>query len=201
MDSVERAAVFDLRANDPDGSLADRAGLSDADIDQISELMTAMGRLRDVERRMAEASQRYMRLNETDMRAIHFLITTQNQGLEATAGMLARHLGITTASTTKMLDRLERAGHLTRQPHPRDRRSLVVRISPETAAVARRTVGRQQASRVAPAARLSRDERAVVISFLTGTADALEAALNDPGPAPVESGTDSGDPGPERGPR
>jgi hypothetical protein len=26
----------------------------------------------------------------------------------------------------------------------------------------------------------------VVISFLTGTADALEAALNDPGPAPVE---------------
>jgi DNA-binding MarR family transcriptional regulator len=184
MDSVERAAVYDLRANDPDGSLVDQAGLSAAEIDQIGEVMTAMGRLRDVERRMAEASQRYMRLNETDMRAVHFLITAQNQGVEATAGMLARHLGITTASTTKMLDRLERAGHLTRGPHPRDRRALVVRISPETAAVARRTVGRQQASRVAPAARLSAEERSVVIRFLRETADALEEAMNDSGPAP-----------------
>lgn len=173
------AAVYDLRTNDPDGSLADRAGLAEADIDQISELMAAMGRLRDVERRMGAASQRYMRLNATDMRAIQYLIAARNQGLELTAGMLARQLGITTASTTKMLDRLERAGHITRSPHPRDRRSLVVRITPETAAVARRTVGRQQASRVAPAARLDRDERAVVIRFLSETADALERAMTD----------------------
>lgn len=177
MDPTGRAAVYDLRVSDPDGSLADRAHLGEADVDQISALMSAMGRLRDVERRMAEASQRYMRLNETDMRAIHYLITARNQGLDPTAGMLARYLGITTASTTKMLDRLERAGHVVRAPHPRDRRSLVVRITAETAAVARRTVGRQQASRVGPAARLSRTDRDVVIRFLTETADALEQAM------------------------
>ncbi len=179
MDSTTAPAVYDLRASDPDGTLADRSGLAETDIDQISALMTAMGRLRDVERRMAEASQRYMRLNETDMRAVHYLITARNQGLDPTAGMLARHLGITTASTTKMLDRLEHAGHIVRTPHPRDRRSLVVRITPETAAVARRTVGRQQASRVGPAARLSRADREVVIGFLTETADALERAMAD----------------------
>jgi hypothetical protein len=38
-------------------------------------------------------------------------------------------LGISTASTTNLLDRLTASGRLTRSPHPRDRRSLVVRAT------------------------------------------------------------------------
>jgi DNA-binding MarR family transcriptional regulator len=176
-------SVYDLRSSDPDQQLIDRTGLAAADVEQISRLMTAMGRLRDVERRLAEASQRYMRLNETDMRALHFLIVARNRELIATPGALARHLRITTASTTKMLDRLEAGGHVSRHRHPTDRRAVAVEITRETAAVAQQTVGRQQASRFAPAARLSRAEREVVIGFLQETSDALERSMTGPGEA------------------
>ncbi|HEY9294168.1 MAG TPA: MarR family transcriptional regulator [Microlunatus sp.] len=172
-------AVYDPRWNDPNGRLIDRTGLEPADLEQIGELMRAMGRLRDVERRLSEAARRFMRLNETDMRALHFLIVQGNQGRLTSPGLLARHLGITTASTTKMLDRLERGGHLVRHPHPTDRRGVAVEITTETALAAEQTVGRQHAHRFAPAAELSRAERSVVINFLVRTSQALQDALGD----------------------
>jgi DNA-binding MarR family transcriptional regulator len=175
--SENEYSIFDLQASDPGGVLVDRSGLTDDDVDQINRLMAAMGRLRDVERKLADASRRFMRLNETDMRALHFLIANENRGSSTTASTLARHLGITTASTTKMLDRLQRAGHITRNAHPDDRRALCVSVTPETKLVARDTVGRQQAARIGPAARLDDAERCAVIMFLEQTADALEQAL------------------------
>ena len=39
---------------------------------------------------------------------------------------LAEHLGITTAATTTLLDRLTAAGHVDRVSHPTDRRSKVI---------------------------------------------------------------------------
>lgn len=181
--SANRYSIYDLQASDPGGVLVDRSELGDKDVDQINQMMAAMGRLRGVERRLADASRRFMRLNETDMRALHFLIVAENRADATTPSALARHLGITTASTTKMLDRLQRAGHITRSAHPDDRRALCIAVTPETRLVAQDSVGRQQAARVAPAARLNEAERSVVIEFLNQTADALEQALN-------ESGTD-----------
>jgi DNA-binding MarR family transcriptional regulator len=172
-------SMYDVRALDPDGQLVDRAGLTADDMDQIAELMSAMGRLREVEHRLSEVAQRYMRLNQTDMRALQYLIVARNRCHTVTPGMLARHLGITTASTTKMLDRLERAGHISRTRHPTDRRAVAIEINPETALVARETVGRQQAHRFRPAAELDHDHRRVVINFLNATADALEQAAQE----------------------
>ncbi|WP_210414724.1 MarR family winged helix-turn-helix transcriptional regulator [Microlunatus elymi] len=172
-------AVYDPQWNDPTGRLIDRAGLQPEELAQIGELMRAMGRLRDVERRLSEAARRYMRLNETDMRALHFLIVQRNQGRLTTPSLLARHLGITTASTTKMLDRLEQAGHVVRSAHPTDRRGIAVEITAETALAAEQTVGRQHAHRFAPAAELTAAERAVVINFLVRTSHALEEALGE----------------------
>lgn len=179
--SADGYSVYDLQANDPDQVLVDRAELTEETVGQVNQLMAAMGRLRDVERRLSDASRRFMRLNQTDMRALHFLIAAEGRGTAVTPSMLARHLEITTASTTKMLDRLERAGHITRYAHPDDRRALGVSITPETKLVARDTVGRQQAARVGPAARLDETDRQVVINFLERTADALEQALTDEG--------------------
>ena len=85
-------------------------------------------------------------------------------------------LDISTASTTKLLDRLERGGHITRDSHPSDRRALVISVTPETHRSAMSTVGRQQARRFNAAARLSPSEREVVIGFLTDMADELSLA-------------------------
>ncbi|GAA4111034.1 MarR family winged helix-turn-helix transcriptional regulator [Enteractinococcus coprophilus] len=158
--------VYALDASDPNARLVDRTGHSAEEIRHIGELMAALAQLREAEQRLSEASQRYMKLGPTDMKALHFLIVAQNTGTIATPGAIAVHLEISTASTTKLLDRLEAAGHIVRSPHPYDRRALAISITHETYEAAVETVGRQQAKRFHAAARLTREERDVVIRFL-----------------------------------
>jgi DNA-binding MarR family transcriptional regulator len=43
---------------------------------------------------------------------------------------LARRVGVTPASVTAQLDRLELAGHVIRRANPRDRRSVLVALTP-----------------------------------------------------------------------
>lgn len=158
--------VYDVDSSDPLSRLVDRSGMAEADVKQVGRLMGALAGLRAAEQRLAEASQRYMKLNRNDMRALHYLIAAKNRGVIATPGAIAEHLGISTASTTKLLDRLERAGHVTREPHPTDRRALAIAVTPETHEAALVTVGRQHAKRFHAAAGLGREERDVVIRFL-----------------------------------
>jgi len=50
----------------------------------------------------------------------------------ATPKELARYTGLTTGSTTAMLDRLEKAGFITRKPNPDDRRGVLIEIDPNS---------------------------------------------------------------------
>lgn len=170
-----RARMHDPRIFDGAGELVDRHGLDDAEIDQVVRVMQALRGWHDASRRMSEVSSRYMKLNETDMRALRFLIAARSQGEIATPGALSEYLGISSASTTKLLDRLERGDHITRSPHPTDRRALAITVTDETRAVARESVGRLHARRFAVAAALAPEEREVVIRFL----DALSATELD----------------------
>jgi DNA-binding MarR family transcriptional regulator len=99
----------------------------------------------------------------------------------ATPGAIAAHLHISTASTTKLLDRLERAGHISRRAHPSDRRALAIEITPETHEAAMRTVCRQQAKRFLAAARLTPAERETVMRFLEDMASEIEQGEFLPG--------------------
>lgn len=170
-------SMYDVSANDPDQVLIDRTGISEAEVAQISELMQALGALRHAEDRLNEASQEYMKLGRTDMLALHFLIVEENQGRVTTAGAIASHLRISTASTTKLLDRLARGGHITRSSHPTDRRALAIRITPETRQAAYETVGTQHARRFHAAARLTSQERDIVIRFLRDTTAEISQAM------------------------
>ena len=165
-DRLEHSAIYDVEASDPRSALIDRTGVSSEDLRQIAALMGALGELREAEQRLSDASRRYMQLNDTDMRALHYLIVCANRDMIATPGGIAQHLAISTASTTKLLDRLEKGGHIRRSPHPSDRRALAISITPETRRAAMDTVGRQQSKRFYAAARLTREERDTVIRFL-----------------------------------
>ncbi|MFK3836443.1 MarR family winged helix-turn-helix transcriptional regulator [Microbacterium sp. NPDC087868] len=165
-DGLSHAAIYDVEASDPRSALVDRSGVAPEDLQQIALVMGALGELREAEQKLSRASRRYMQLNETDMRALHYLIVCANRHAIATPGGIAQHLAISTASTTKLLDRLEKGGHIVRSPHPTDRRALAITITEETRHAAMQTVGRQQAKRFYAAARLTREERAVVIRFL-----------------------------------
>lgn len=174
----DRSRVYDLDASDPHGELIDREQFSVEEIAQIGAVMRAMGRLREAEQRLADASLEYMKLNATDMRALHFLIVCGNIGQVATPTMLSSHLNISSASTTKMLDRLERAGHVRREAHPTDRRALAIAVTEKTRAAAMETVGRQQAKRFHAAARLTPAERDTVIRFLDDMTAELSTSID-----------------------
>ena len=52
--------LYDVEVNDPEEQLIKWSGQLPGDTAQITEVMTALGRLRDAEQELNEASQRYM---------------------------------------------------------------------------------------------------------------------------------------------
>jgi MarR family transcriptional regulator, organic hydroperoxide resistance regulator len=65
-------------------------------------------------------------LRLTDMQCINVLDLMG----PSTPSELARSTGLTTGGVTVMLDRLEKEGYVKREPNPRDRRSVLVRLNP-----------------------------------------------------------------------
>jgi DNA-binding MarR family transcriptional regulator len=65
---------------------------------------------------------RELTVNPTDLDAMEHLLMSGPLG----PSELSRRLGISTASTTKVVDRLVELGHVTREAHPSDRRSVLV---------------------------------------------------------------------------
>lgn len=165
--------LYDVDSSDPRSELVDRSGMRPEEVAQIGRLMHALSSLRKAEERVSEASQEYMRLSAQDMRALHYLIVAKNRGELVTPGMIAAHLAISPASTTKLLNRLERAGHVLREVHPRDRRAFSIRVTQSTEFSAMQSVGMQQAKRFNAAARLTPAEREIVIRFFEDMAQEL----------------------------
>ncbi|WP_253259119.1 MarR family transcriptional regulator [Subtercola boreus] len=114
----------DPAAASAESLLGDRqAQMSQASL-SFRELLTLTA---DFERVLAA----HLSINATDLEAMEHLI--EAGPLSPTE--LAHRLGITTAATTLVIDRLEKAGHAAREAHPSDRRK--VRVVPAEASVAR----------------------------------------------------------------
>lgn len=159
--------------------LIDCSELSAPDRKQIAEVMNALARLREAERALSEASRRFMKLSEQDMRALHYLIAAKRQNAVVTPKMLSVHMNMSAASVTKLINRLEREGHMIRKLHPSDRRAYALDVTAKTARSARETVGRTQARRIHAAADLTTGERDAVIRFLDGMTEELSLSNAD----------------------
>lgn len=157
-----------------DSDLVDRSDMTEADIDQCVRVMQALRGWQEAARTLSEASKRYMKLNESDMRAIRMIIRAQQQGRLVTPKDIAREVGISSASTTKLVDRLVAGGHLVRSQHPSDRRTVCIEVTESTRISAHETIGRQHARRFAAAAAMPSDDREAVIRFLTALTEADE---------------------------
>lgn len=179
---VDSILMHDPLANDPEERLVRRSHLPASEVVDVVGVLNSMRRWSEAERRMSQASQRYMRLGESDMRALRLLVAARNQSIPVTPGMIAGHLSISTAATTKLIDRLERGGHVRRRPHPTDRRSLTVEVTDETRSAARESVGRSHARRFDVIAAMSPEERAVVSAFFDAMSATAPAVEEDPEP-------------------
>ena len=95
-------------------------------------VMRVLGSIRgmsDAMERMHSGMKGELDMNATDVAALRLLIIREQQGRPVSPRDIARHLRISTASTTKLLDRLVESGHVERLPHPSDRRARVVALT------------------------------------------------------------------------
>jgi len=76
--------------------------------------------------RQRAALSRILGVTDSEVLAIQQLASVG----ELTPSQLSVLLQLSSGGTTALIHRLERAGHLVRRPHPGDRRSAVLRLSP-----------------------------------------------------------------------
>ncbi len=93
---------------------------------------------------------------------------------------MTRYLGVSTASTTAIIDRLEKSGHVTRVPHPTDRRSIHIVATAASDAEVRATLGSMHSRMMAAVIDMTPEECAVVIACLSRLQDAVDQV--DPHP-------------------
>ena len=129
-------------------------------------LLRAVRDLVAADRLMRRDLSRRMTLGETDLRAIRYVMAATNRDQPTSPHDLAEHLGISTAATTTMLDRLSAAGHLERLPHPTDRRSKVVVATEHAYAEVRAQLADTHDRMRAAAAQVPVAARPAVIAFL-----------------------------------
>jgi DNA-binding MarR family transcriptional regulator len=140
------------------------------------DVLNLLRRYRAADQEMRRRTRDSMGMGETDLLALRYVLKAQREGELLTPGMLAKRIGISTASTTVLIDRLERSGHLARLPHPTDRRSLVVISTTGSDAEVRQTLGRMHQAMIDVADSLDPDELRAVARFLAGMIDAVGLA-------------------------
>lgn len=109
------------------------------------------------------AVRRKLGLNMADSECLSYLSIKG----ASTPTEIARYTGLTTGSTTTMLDRLESANFIRRKPNPDDRRGVLIEMDETWAKTARPLVAGVQKAHLELIASYSDDELETIADFLT----------------------------------
>ena len=91
-----------------------------------TEFLLAVRRNGSIIQLLGQVSAERIGINATDLNCLNIVALTGPM----TAGELARQTGLTTASITGVLDRLEEGGFVRRERDPKDRRRVIVNLNP-----------------------------------------------------------------------
>ncbi|GAA1992311.1 MarR family transcriptional regulator [Microbacterium pumilum] len=138
------------------------------------QVLQAIRALSDAMDRMHGGMKGDMDMNATDLAALRMLIMREQREEAVRPQDLARHLRISTASTTKLLDRLSGSGHVERRPHPRDGRAQVIVLTDGSRRAFFRHFGERLQKMRVVADRYDDDELALITRFLGELGDVLD---------------------------
>jgi len=142
----------------------------------VMRVLTSIRSVSDAMERMHSGMKGDMDMNATDVAALRLLIIRERQDRSVSPRDIARHLRISTASTTKLLDRLVDSGHVERMPHPSDGRGRVVVLTEDARHAFFRVFGGHLRAMREVALQYDQAELAVIARFL----DDLGGAMDPP---------------------
>ena len=139
-----------------------------------AEVLGAMRAFRTAESAMRRRTRGSMGMGENDLLAVQFLMRRQQGNQHVSPKDLAAYLGISSASTTVLIDRLVKSGHVLRQPHPSDRRAIRIVATPTSHREVRETLDDMNQRMLAAAEQLSPEEASAVVRFLQTVREIVE---------------------------
>lgn len=147
----------------------------DGQLDYSAAVLKALRDYRAAETEIRRNTRDSMGMGETDILALRYLLRVQASGKQVVPKDLSQFLNITSASTTSLIDRLVASGHVRREAHPTDRRSVVVVPTVESDKEVRETLGAMHRRMMAVAEGLTAEEARIVVDFLQGMTESLHA--------------------------
>lgn len=151
----------------------------DGQLDYGAAVLKSLRDYRTAETAVRRSTRDSMGMGETDILALRYLLRVQASGKTVVPKDISQFLGITSASTTSLIDRLVASGHVRREAHPTDRRSVVVVPTVESDKEVRVTLGAMHRQMMSVAEGLTAEEARVVVKFLERMTEALQQAQHD----------------------
>ncbi len=149
----------------------------DVDLDLYSQYRELQQNIQQVELAVATSLDKRFGLSDGRFRVLLVLVLAGDAAM--TPSDLAERAGVTRATITGLLDGLEQSGMVMREPHPSDRRRLIVRLSEHGNQVLRQAIPAHFGAIGQVMAGLAPDERRVLINAaakLRNSAAALQNA-------------------------
>jgi DNA-binding MarR family transcriptional regulator len=147
------------------------------------DVLNALRRYRAAEVAMRRRTRRSMGMGETDLAAVRFLLEAQARDLSVSPKQLAVHLGISSASTSTLVDRLVRSGHVERTRHASDGRAIVLKATAVSDSEVRSVMGDMHTRMVEVTGTLSPADAAVISAFLERMTFAIDDEGKDADPS------------------
>lgn len=151
----------------------------DGQLDYGAAVLKSLRDYRTAETAVRRSTRDSMGMGETDILALRYLLRVQASGKTVVPKDISQFLGITSASTTSLIDRLVASGHVRREAHPTDRRSVVVVPTVESDKEVRVTLGAMHRQMMSVAEGLTAEEARVVVKFLERMTEALQQAQDE----------------------
>jgi DNA-binding MarR family transcriptional regulator len=138
------------------------------------DVLQAFRLYRAAEIAMRRRTRESMSMGENELLVLRYLLRAASDERSVSPSELTRYLGVSTASTTAIIDRLEKSGHVRRVPHPTDRRSIHVVATAASDDEVRATLGDMHERMMSAVLEMTPEESAVVIRCLSRLQDAVD---------------------------
>ena len=138
---------------------------TDSRVDAV-DVLNALRRYRSAETAAQRRAREALGIGENALLALRVLLDAESDGRSVNAKELADRLEITPASTSALVDRLVRSGHVERLAVPHDRRGVILTASGGSMRQVLRVIDQLDTRAIEVAEHLPQSEMSVIVSFL-----------------------------------